>query len=222
MDKKEVDIDDGVDPFPTIEDHLERHDFCLGSILFDLDLLPERKRENKDSYVMHGILVKEVNLNPFVYLPSGKKKYFQRDLCWLLKQKQGLIQSIYQGIDCGKILTRKRGWDELEDMAKHGETELAFRDLIDGKQRLSTISSFYKNEFPDKYGNYYRDLSRKAKLKFNNSTLFSYSSLPERSSDESVLRQFLKLNTEGTPQSPEHLKFVSRLYSMCLRDANKT
>ena len=60
-------------------------------------------------------------------------------------------------------------------------------------------------------GNYFDDLSKNAKSKFSNHQLFSYSELPEGTTDEEVLRQFLRLNFAGVPQSREHINFVKDL-----------
>jgi len=107
-------------------------------------------------------------------------------------------------------LIRNRGWKELEELQKGGH-ELAWRDVIDGKQRINAIKTFIDGDFPDLHGNYYDDLSEEAQRKLTNNQLFSYSELPENTPDVDVLRQFLRLNFSGVPQSEEHINFVKQL-----------
>lgn len=99
----------------------------------------------------------------------------------------------------------------MTELAKNGETELSFNDIVDGKQRLHTIKEFINGEFCDLYGNYYSDLSDSAQNKFLNHQLFQYCELPENTSDEEVLYQFLKTNFTGKPQSKEHIYYVKSL-----------
>lgn len=181
--------------------------FSFDSILFTLDVLGDR-RMGVDQFDINGIKIKEVNWNPFVYDKDGNKQYYQRPFVWSVEDSQLLIESIYLGIECGKILVRKRGWDELQRMVDSGETELYFNDLVDGKQRLNAVRGFMTGEFPDMYGNYFGDLSMRAQSKFVNHQLFTYMEMPENSSDEDVINQFLKINFAGVPQSKEHIEFV--------------
>ncbi len=99
---------------------------------------------------------------------------------------------------------------ELRRMKEQGH-ELAWLDVVDGKQRINAIIDFINNKFPDSYGNYYQDFSKSAQHKFTNHQLFSYSELPENIEDEYVLKQFLRLNFSGVPQSKEHLDYVKSL-----------
>ena len=131
-------------------------------------------------------------------------------MCWSLEDKQLLIESIYSNVDCGKILIRNGSWKELEKLEEGGH-ELAWKDITDGKQRLNTVKEFLDNKFPDIHGNYFEDLSDQAQRKLTNHQLFSYSELPENTPDNEVLRQFLRLNFSGVPQSKEHLEYVKSL-----------
>lgn len=195
----------GYDPFLE-PDMVENINFPLSSIIHGFAMFGE-KRE----YKIGGIPIKEVNYNPFVYI-DGNKYYYQRPLVWPLEYKQNLIKSIYQNIECGRILVRKRSYSQLEEMQKAGETELAFKDIVDGKQRMHTIKEFINNEWPDNEGRYYCELSDIALNKFEDHKLFSYIEMPESTPDEAVLRQFLISNISFHPQSPEHLKYVEGLY----------
>ncbi len=130
---------------------------------------------------------------------------------WSLQDKQLLIESLYQGIDCGKILIRKRAWSEITAMRAKGETELSFNDIVDGKQRLHTIKEFILGEFPDMQGNYFGDLSYKSQHLFTNNQQFSYAEMPENTKDADVIKQFLKMNFAGVPQSKEHIEFVKSI-----------
>jgi len=196
----------GEDPFPKEKLYIKSINYSLESIISTLDLMNERR-----PIEINGTPVMRANFNPFVYNKQGGKEYFQRPLVWSVKDKQMLIESIYQNIDCGKILVRERGWNEVEALQKKGETELSFKDVIDGKQRLHAIKSFIQLEFTDLNGNLFSDLSKSAQNRMLDHQLFSYSELPENSKDEDVLSQFLKLNFAGVPQSQEHIEFVKSL-----------
>lgn len=201
-------IEIGANPFDERQSNIRPVAFTLESILFGLSVLGE-KDENK--YDINGKPILTANWNPFIYSSTGEKQYYQRPFVWTVTDKQNLIESIYQGIDCGKILIRKRGFDELDKMEANGETELYFNDIVDGKQRLNTVKEFILGEFPDLSGNFYSDLSYRSQHKFVNHQLFSYSEMWENTSDTEVLRQFLKLNFAGVPQSREHIEFVKGL-----------
>lgn len=200
----------GANPFEENVGDIRPVAFTMESILFNLDIFGD-KREMTDPYAIEGVIVSEVNWNPFIYSNDRKKEYYQRPLVWTENDKQLLIESIYQNIDCGKILVRKRGFEELKKMQSEGETELSFNDIVDGKQRLNAIKCFMKGEFKDLQGNYYSDLSSYSQYKFTNHQLLSYAEMPENTKDEDVIKQFLKLNFTGVPQSKEHIDFVKSL-----------
>lgn len=196
--------DIGACPFPPTRSEIRSINFQLESILYKI-------RRDKEPYTIKGIEIKDVNFNPFVYDKDGSKRYYQRPLVWSDEDKRNLIDSIYNNIDCGKILIRNRGWKEIENLIDKGETEVAWCDVVDGKQRLNAVMDFIDGKFADNYGNYYEDLSENAQRRLTDHQLFSYSELPENSSDESVIEQFLRLNFCGVPQSKEHIQFVKEI-----------
>ena len=191
----------GADPFDKSFEKIQSINFQLESILFQLF--------KEDKYDIEGTPISASNFNPFVFV-NGEKKYYQRPLCWSLKDKQLLLESIYNNVDCGKIVVRNRGWEELRKLQKEGH-ELAWKDVIDGKQKLHAIKSFMDGDYPDLHGNYFEDLSEQAQRRLTNNQLISYSELPEKTTDEEVLKQFLRLNFSGVPQSQEHLDYIKSL-----------
>lgn len=183
--------------------------FSLESILF----MTRELDDNADwgeRYAIDGTPVMDFNWNPFVYV-GGEKKYYQRGFVWTLEQNQMLLESLYQGVDCGKVLVRKRGFSELRALHAKGERELSFNDIVDGKQRLNAIIDFVNGKYPDAHGMYYGDLTPSAQNDLTNNQLLSYSEMPEGSKDEMVLKQFLRLNFTGIPQSKEHIEYVKSL-----------
>ena len=197
----------GADPFDKHSDNVKPVNFSLDSILFSLHIIGNKYN---DECKFNGIIAGELNWNPYVYLPDGTKKYYQRDFVWTESDNQLLIESIYQNIYCGKILVRTRSWDELQKLADSGDTELFFNEIVDGKQRLNAIRLFIQDKFCDLSGNYYSDLSTKSQHKFSDHQLFSYG-LIENATDAQVIRQFLKLNHMGVPQSKEHIDFIKEV-----------
>lgn len=198
----------GANPFVEKYRNVRPVAYSMDSIIFTFELIEKRREEEWE--IVPGVIAKEVNWNPFIYDKDGNKQYYQRDFVWSLEQKQRLIDSIYKGICCGMLLVRKRSWSELEKMAKNGEKELSFTDIVDGKQRLNAIKEFLNDGFPDSYGNYFSDLSNYSQYKFTDHQLFQYAEM-ENVTDEETLFQFLKMNHEGVPQSKEHLDFVAKL-----------
>lgn len=191
----------GVNPFPKNNDRISDINFQLESIIHQLF--------REDKYDIDGTSIASVNFNPFVFV-NGEKQFYQRPLVWNIEDKQLLIESIYNNVDCGKILVRNRGWDELRKLQKDGH-ELAWKDVVDGKQRINTVWEFMNDGFTDVNGNYYSDFSKMAQHKFTDHQLFSYSELSENTLDDVVLRQFLRLNFTGVAQSKEHIEFVKSL-----------
>lgn len=199
----------GANPFPSDNSSKLRNlNYMLESIIYDVI-----ERDRKERYeIVAGVKVVEMNWNPYVTI-NNEKKYYQRDFVWSLKDKQNLIDSIYNNIECGKIIVRNREWSTVEKLVKSGITNVSFKDIVDGKQRLNAILGFVNNEFIDSYGNYWCDLSDKAQNKFLSAQLFSYCYLGDDASDEDVLNQFLKTNFAGVQQSIEHIEFVKSLYN---------
>jgi len=178
----------------------------ISSIVFRLDI---EKREYRTGIVIESIVVEFTNWNPFIY-KNGKKEYYQRDFVWTLEDNQNLIHSIYENIECGKIVIRERSWEELEKLQAAGETELFLMDIIDGKQRLHALDLFLHNKFPDRFGNYWKDLSTRAQRQFQELSVFSFCEI-KNATDKQVIEQFLKLNFCGVPQSKEHIQYVQSL-----------
>ena len=203
-------IEIGANPFNERGGDIRPIAFSLDSIIHNFELI---KGESKirNTYEFDGVLCKELNWNPFVYTKDGKKLYYQRDFCWTLAEKQALIDSIYNSIGLGTIIVRKRSWNSIEKMRANGETELAFFDIVDGKQRLNTIREFINNEFTDSYGNLFSDLSTSAQNKLTNNQLLQYGEMSEKTTDEDVLYQFLKVNFSGVPQSKEHINYIKSI-----------
>lgn len=182
--------------------------FSLESILFQLQ--DENKRINSldDFKNNHGETIRRANWNPYVIDKDGNKIRYQRPFVWTLEQKQLLVESIYMGIDCGKILVRKRS---LKFAQNESGSDSAFNDIVDGKQRLNAIIGFINCNYPDMNGDYFNDLSAMAQWRFTDHMLFSYAEMAEGATDEKVIRQFLKLNHTGVPQSKEHIEFVKSI-----------
>lgn len=128
----------GFNPFEDHDDRVRNVAFSLESIMFNLALTPDSTHSIEQ---LDGHTVKQLSFNPYIYAPDGSKHYYQRDFCWTLEDKQLLVESLYQGIECGRVLIRKRPFDFVKTEARKGG-EVAFNDVVDGKQRLDAIRGF--------------------------------------------------------------------------------
>lgn len=138
---------------------------------------------------------------------------YQRDLVWSLEDKVNLIDSIFNHVDIGKFVF----------------VHLPYTDggcsyeILDGKQRLSTIIEFFEGRF--KYrGRTYQELSGVDKNFFTRTSI-SWAEISDRGqdrvSDETKYRYFLKLNTGGRPQDPKHIEYVRSLYKNLKNEKDK-
>lgn len=148
-----------------------------------------------------------------VYLPS-KKKNLQRPLVWTLEQKQSFILYLIKNEKFNPPIAviAKR---EREEMTTHYE-------VIDWKQRLSTLISFYKNEFPIEinwYKYYRKDLSQDILRKYLDWIYIlgyivyeDYWVNHEKRTitDDEKIEWFKQLNFLGTPQDIKHLQSLEK------------
>lgn len=160
--------------------------------------------------VLDGVEVPEVNFNPYVFNGS-EKLYYQRDFCWTLKDKQSLIESIYQYVNCGMILLRARSYKYIKEEIKKGNKEVAFWDVVDGKQRLSCLIDFINDRFTDLHGNYFSDLSERAQREFSSSQCFTFGEMGQGTTDKETIDAFIHVNISGKPTSQNHLDYVKSI-----------
>lgn len=156
--------------------------------------------------------IPKCNFDSTIVGENGEDICYQRPLCWGIEEKQALIDSIYNNVDIGKFILRERSFDWIEERIEQGKiANTAAADIVDGKQRITTLIDFLSGKFPDSYGSYWNDLSGAAQCKFLNYTSLSYGEMDEKSSDKDVLNTFLAINFAGVPMSKEHIDFVKGL-----------
>lgn len=122
---------------------------------------------------------------------------YQRGLVWDLEDKVALIDSIFNNVDIGKFTFIKNDIMDKDE-------------VLDGKQRLSTLLEFYEDRFEYK-GFEFSDLSRKDQNHITNYSI----SWGETSglTEEQKIRYFIKLNTTGKPMNEKHLEKVRDMLS---------
>lgn len=152
--------------------------------------------QNLDSMI--GYFVKE-KIDFDVFLPSIGKN-LQRPLVWTLEQKRELIWSVFIGRHIPAVslmVTRQDVWQ-----------------VIDGKQRLSTIISFIQDGFsieiegqeykysqlPEDWQSAYRWKALNMKVAYENGPSFT---------DKQKIQWFKFINFAGTPQDKEHMESLN-------------
>lgn len=196
--------DVGFNPFPkrNFKGEPRSVNFTLYSIIHMF------KRERTPYTTKKGFKINDYSFDPYVEI-EGEKHYYQRDLVWTLDDKQQLLDSIFNRINCGSIIVRRRSfaWNETRE----SEADTSFLDVVDGKQRINAILEFMDDGFPDSNGYYYSEYSDRAQHELLDHQLFTYSEFGEEAIDQDVIEQFLKVNFTGKPQSKEHIELVKNI-----------
>lgn len=164
-----------------------------------------RMGSSSDSISRMAIDRPDITFDYDVFLPS-KGKNLQRPFCWTLEQKQSLILSIFKGVE----LTSISIIIFTDDMTP-GQRDQKIYKIIDGKQRVSTLIGFIRNEFPiivngESY--FFNELPAEMISVLNRFTLTQnivYEYPDKMISDNNKIAWFEMINFAGTPQDIEHL-----------------
>jgi Protein of unknown function DUF262 len=165
-------------------------------------IIPKRTAEEtdfaEDEYMGHAIstTLSEVIHRAFNRSISAESDY-QRDYVWTLKNKQDLIESIFEQRDIGKIIFIQNPYPENAE-------------VLDGKQRLSALVDFVSSRFSVR-GKYWHELSKSDRYTMMNRTVQIMELNSKTFDKEKQLRLFLSVNSAGVPQTDEHLKKVASL-----------
>ena len=123
---------------------------------------------------------------------------YQREHVWGMDEKLALIDSIFQNVDIGKFVFVRRSWNTIGKLY----------EVLDGKQRLTTIIEYYEDRFPYK-GYYFSQLSVRDKAAFkNHGVTIGYLENPDK---KSIFDAFIKLNTCGKPMDVAHIEKVKKM-----------
>lgn len=170
----------------------------LSEIRLNRDLKPEEISSSIRYF-------RNLNIDWNVYLKS-KGINLQREFVWTLKQKRELIFSVLIGrhIPHCAVINIVNREDIMNDI----------HQIIDGKQRLSTIFGFINDEFSieiDSEEYCFSDLPHEYQMAITNYS-FRYYVINEPFdtpiTDEQKIQWFKFINFVGTPQDEEHLKLL--------------
>lgn len=134
--------------------------------------------------LLHKFYLSGVDMNP----------PYQRDYVWDDQDKEALIDSIFNHIEIGKFAFIRRDYTH----------DVGF-EILDGKQRLSTLLDFYENRLTYK-GVYYNELSLQDRITFLNSPVTIGET--ENLSMEQIYKYFYTLNYCGKVMDKEHLEKI--------------
>lgn len=144
-----------------------------------------------------------------VYLPT-KDKNLQRPLVWNIDQKRELIYS----------MLIKRYIPPIKYISLINEDKKDTIQIIDGKQRLSTMLQFINNEFSIFINNVeycYNELPKDFQFEISNYFIkgqamyqsYGKNNKPIPISDETKIKWFKLINFSGTPQEQEHINSLN-------------
>lgn len=156
-----------------------------------------------------------------VYLPKYGRN-LQRDLVWTDHQKSELIKSILRDIQIAPLTI-------VQVRDRRAEEPLIWQ-VIDGKQRFTTILSYLRGEFPIEIGNeryYYNDLPEELQKKvkwfdvraymvyhniYHNTDHMTARELArETVTDEDRIELYLYINYCGTQQDETYMDDLAHL-----------
>jgi uncharacterized protein with ParB-like and HNH nuclease domain len=126
----------------------------------------------------------------------------QRDFVWTLQQKQEFIFSLIKNVNIPQVA--------IIIYSEENEESHSIYKVIDGKQRLSTVMSFLKDEFPitvDDEDYLFSELPKDIKFMiehYSPTAQIAYSYYDDKISDDDLIKWFNLLNFAGTEQEKSH------------------
>jgi len=119
---------------------------------------------------------------------------YQRDYVWGFSEQQHFLRNLISGLPVSAISTVK-------------EQDAFIYEVVDGKQRLTTLKMFVENEIPIHLNGvsiYYKDLTMAERNAFESAPLPMIRLYDANEAEK--IKYFLSLNFAGVPQSEEHRK----------------
>lgn len=195
--------------------NMETTAFPLGSILGMLNIKRAGREFALDQdWIVDGVNINGYNDDPFVIDKDGNKQYYQRGYVWTEEQQKDLIRSIFNRLECGKIIVRRRDHNWVINEVKSGNTNARLFDVVDGKQRLNALKRYFNDEL-EVDGYYYTDLSEYARRKLEMLTPITYCAFKEKATDSDIIQAFLNVNYTGVLCSKEHIEYVKEINKKC-------
>lgn len=170
------------------------------------DYYPKRPQHFSRLSMLH-----KKNIDVDVFLPAYNKN-LQRPFVWDLDRQRELVYSILLGKTIPPISVISIPYIENREMLEKYE-------LIDGKQRYTTIVRFMTGMFHimvDGVGREYRELSEEMKNDFDSFTLEGIiwmEDFHKKISDEDKFKWFNTINFMGTPQEKEYYQSFKNVLS---------
>jgi uncharacterized protein with ParB-like and HNH nuclease domain len=129
---------------------------------------------------------------------------YQRDYVWDRGNQQDLMHSIFNNCPIGSIAIVENENDNSEG---------GYIEVVDGKQRITTIYKFYNNEFgyystEHEREIYWRDLNKLEQAQFSREVKISVNTLAGDITELEKWRYFYAVNFSGQAQSGSHREFV--------------
>lgn len=145
-------------------------------------------RKTTENRVLWGLVVSAQESDPSMRLDLNP--FYQRGLVWSLEQKVALIDSICSGLALPALYIREY------DYSSHKK----YQEVLDGKQRISTIIEFMADGFEYR-GVKYSEWGRGDKIDFRMTTIGVV--LLVDITDAQAVDVYNRLNFNGTPHTEE-------------------
>lgn len=189
-----------------------KKELTIERILPKFSLKPIANSSDSVLFIKHRIDEKRLVIDFDVYLPT-RGKNLQRGYVWTSEQKNEFLYSVFKSYNKSNA---RNGFANIAIIQLNGfdHTKPNTWQIIDGKQRLSTVLNFIEGKFPfmfegDEY--FYQELNVNLKhaidhFWFNLLTVYSYEK--DDITDQQKTDWFEILNFRGTPQEVSHFESI--------------
>lgn len=160
----------------------------------------------------HKVMSRPTTVESYIHWLKRGEMFFdadyQRTYVWSEKEQQRFLQAVLSGFPLGSVaIAKEADWLNIEG---------PFIEVVDGKQRLTTLQLFIHDQIPiilDGQPVLWSELSRAEQLAFGNTELTAIEL--DKASRADMIDYFLTVNFTGVPQSVEHHQRVLELQQQC-------
>lgn len=130
---------------------------------------------------------------------------YQRPYVWKSKQQQQFLKTLVSGFPLGSVAVAKH-----DDWSRKNGPWL---EVVDGKQRLTTLDLFIKDEIPfilpSNEKLFWSEMARGEQLAFGRPFLPTITL--EKATEDVILEYFIAVNFSGVPQSNAHKQKILKM-----------